>query len=454
MSQKFDYENRPAALESEKSEIQQMGDAFVGTGPRVLSQEVSPGYKRTEVGVIPEDWAMKRLGDIALFFKGSSLSKADLSTDGKRRCIHYGELFTSYGERITEVLHGTDREGDFFCSVYNDVLMPTSDVTPNGLATASCVLHSDIILGGDVLVIRTPEKLLNGEFLAYAIRMHRNQVLSLVSGTTVFHLYGRDMATFRFSAPSVEEQSAIAEVLSDVDGVLAALEALIAKKRAVKQAAMQQLLTGKIRLPGFAWKWEMKRLGDIAKLHRQNVVPTLSGDVIFMHFSLPAYDEGQSPVIEPGNRIGSNKFYVPDNAILVSKLNPRIPRVWAPVSIGSNSVASTEFLILTPKECTSRSFLFVLCMSPGFFEQMELLATGTTGSHQRISSSEAMKIKVVLPVDVDEQSAIAAFLSDMDAEIAILEHRRDKTHVIKQSMMQQLLTGRVRLVMPKKIANA
>ena len=193
-------------------------------------------------------WETKQLGEIVSFFKGSGLSKADLSLDGRRRCIHYGELFTVYGERITKVLHGTDRESVFFRSIRNDVLMPTSDVTPNGLATASCILASDIIIGADVLVIRALESVINGEFLAYAIKIHRDQVMQLVSGTTVFHLYGRDMANFTFAAPSVDEQSAIAAVLSDMDAEIAALERRRNKARAIKQGMMQQLLTGQIRL--------------------------------------------------------------------------------------------------------------------------------------------------------------------------------------------------------------
>ena len=195
-------------------------------------------------------WETKRLGDIASFFKGSGLSKADLSLDGRRRCVHYGELFTVYGERITEVLHGTDREGIFFHSIRNDVLMPTSDVTPNGLATASCILASDIILGGDVLVIRISESVLNGEFLAYAIKIHRDQVMQLVSGTTVFHLYGRDMANFSFAVPSVDEQTSIVAILSDMDAEIAVLERRRDKTCVVKQGMMQQLLTGRVRLAG------------------------------------------------------------------------------------------------------------------------------------------------------------------------------------------------------------
>ncbi len=195
------------------------------------------------------EWGTKRLGGIASFLKGKGLAKADLSPSGKHRCVHYGELFTVYGERITEVLHGTDREGRLVYSLRNDVLMPTSDVTPNGLATASCILLPDIIIGGDILVIRAPENILNGEFLAYVIKTHRQQVMKFVSGTTVFHLYGRDMADFSFAVPPVDEQRAIATVLSDMDAEITAFEHRLDKTRAIKQGMMQQLLTGAIRLP-------------------------------------------------------------------------------------------------------------------------------------------------------------------------------------------------------------
>ena len=194
------------------------------------------------------EWETKRLGDVASLFKGSGLSKADLTPDGKRRCIHYGELFTTYGERIIEVLNGTDREDALFRSVRNDVLMPTSAETPNGLATASCMLLSDIIIGGDILVIRALESLLNGEFLAYAVKANRNQVMQLVSGTTVFHLYGRNMAYFSFRAPSVAEQTAIVTVFSDMEAEIALLQRRRDKIRVIKQGMMQQLLTGRVRL--------------------------------------------------------------------------------------------------------------------------------------------------------------------------------------------------------------
>ena len=143
---------------------------------------------------------------------------------------------------------GTDREGSYFYSKSNDVLMPASDVTPNGLATASCISESNVILGGDILIIRVPAEILNGIFLAYAIKINRNQVMKLVTGTTVYHLYGRDMANFVFDLPSVKEQNAIIRVLSDMDAEISALEQRRDKTIAIKQGMMQQLLTGKVRL--------------------------------------------------------------------------------------------------------------------------------------------------------------------------------------------------------------
>ncbi len=193
------------------------------------------------------EWEETRLGEVARFAKGVGLSKADLTPDGKNRCVHYGQLFTTYGEKIDDVVSRTNVDGSFR-SLENDVLMPTSDVTPNGLATASCIGMSDVIIGGDILVIRAPGHILNGVFLAYAVRIGHQQVMQLVSGITVFHLYGRDMADFVFVAPGIPEQEAIVAILSDMDTEIEAMELRRDKTKQIKQGMMQQLLTGRIRL--------------------------------------------------------------------------------------------------------------------------------------------------------------------------------------------------------------
>jgi type I restriction enzyme S subunit len=193
-------------------------------------------------------WEVKRLGDVATFYKGKGLPKSALSESGAAPCIHYGELFTRYPETIGEILSRTDTSEGMFRSVANDVLMPTSDVTPRGLAKASCVRIDGVILGGDILVIRLDANLVHGPFLSLVIRYEETQVLQLVTGSTVYHLYGSDMKNFTLSLPSKAEQTAIAEVLTDMDAELAALEQRREKTRALKQAMMQELLTGKTRL--------------------------------------------------------------------------------------------------------------------------------------------------------------------------------------------------------------
>ena len=402
------------------------------------------GYKRTDVGVIPQDWQVVTIGQLANVFRGASPRPIDspvwFDSQSRTGWLRISDV-TASGKFLDDTTQNLSVAG-----IENSRFVKSGNLVMSICATVGrpIITRKDVCIHDGFVVFRNLQA--DKEYLYYCLSnmetgwskhgqtgSQMNLNTDLIDSTTI-------------PLPPPAEQRAIAEALSDVDELLGSLERLIAKKRAIKQAAMQQLLTGKTRLPGFGGEWEMKQLRDIAELHRQNVVPAAFGDMLFMHFSLPAYDEGRCPVIQPGHRIGSIKFHVPDNAVLVSKLNPRIPRVWAPEPIGPTSAASTEFLVLTPKDSVSRGFLYVLCSSPGFCEQMELLATGTTGSHQRIGSPEAMKIKVWLPTNADEQAAIAAVLSDMDAEIAALERRWGKTSAIKQGMMQQLLTGRVRLV--------
>ncbi len=195
-----------------------------------------------------DDWKIKKLGEVASIFKGKGLPKSALVVGGRYKCIHYGELFIKYKENIIEYLSYTNKKDDCFYSIRNDVLMPTSDVTPNGLATASCVLEDNVIIGGDILVIRIPENVINGIFLSYSIKKSREQVMKLVTGSTVYHIYGSDMANFVFKYPKIEEQNRVVTILSDMDREINALEKKLSKTKELKQGLMQQLLTGNIRL--------------------------------------------------------------------------------------------------------------------------------------------------------------------------------------------------------------
>ncbi len=172
------------------------------------------GTKNSELGEIPEDWEISVLGDICNFAKGAGLPKSDMDDHAKHPCIHYGQLFTDYGPLIGTIKSATETyRPNSVLSESNDILMPTSDVTPNGLAKASCIKQDGVILGGDILVIRSKPRMLDGVFFSYLVGIIRDRVMQLVTGSTVYHLYGSEMAKLSIPKPPFQEQEAIANVL-------------------------------------------------------------------------------------------------------------------------------------------------------------------------------------------------------------------------------------------------
>jgi len=237
------------------------------------------------------------------------------------------------------------------------------------------------------------------------------------------------------------EQRAIAAAMSDVDALLARLDQFIAKKRDLKQGAMQQLLTGQTRLPGFGGEWEVKQFGDIAVPRRDRIDPRRAG---IQEFCV------ELEHIEPGvgRLLGSNstgeesslKSVFQPGDVLFGKLRAYLRKYWLADRRG---VCSTEiWALVANRRCVTAEFLLQIITADKFIEA----ASMAYGTHMPRSDWNVVKnYEVVLPT-LDEQTAIATVLADMDVELAALEARRDKTRALKQGMMQELLTGRIRLV--------
>ena len=256
----------------------------------------------------------------------------------------------------------------------------------------------------------------------------QNKIIDSTQGGAIKNLVGMNIfRTIPVTLPPLEEQRAIAEVLSDVDGLINALDALIAKKRAIKQATMQQLLTGKTRLPGFSGEWETKRLGEIAQIKKGSMIT--EKDVVLG--TIPVIAGGQKPAYyhNTANRTGKT--------ITVSASGAYAGFV----ALYNQPIFASDCSTISESSHYSIDFIYYYLV----FNQNVIYNAQTGGAQPHCYPTDLMTMQIDLPL-LEEQRAIAAVLSDMDAEIRPLEQRRDKTIAIKQGMMQQLLTGKVRLL--------
>jgi type I restriction enzyme S subunit len=191
--------------------------------------------------------------------------------------------------------------------------------------------------------------------------------------------------------------------------------------------------------------WEVGKVENFATLNRVNINPGDFPDETFEHFSIPAFDESQIPKRELGVTIKSNKFLVPSHAILLSKLNPRIPRLWLPVVRDNlRAICSTEFLVVLPRIKAFRDFMYGLLSSEAFADVFETLVTGTSGSHQRVKPEGLLSMNVVLP----DQSVIDHFSKVVQPLLARMDRAREESQTLaalRDTLLPKLISGELRI---------
>ncbi|HFG6879662.1 TPA: restriction endonuclease subunit S [Acinetobacter baumannii] len=208
-----------------------------GVMQKLFSQEIR--FKADD-GSEFEEWEKTILGKIGIFLKGKGISKADIVQNGATPCIRYGELYTQYGEVISNVISATNLEvNSLVLSKANDVLIPASGETQIDIATASCVLQSEVALSGDLNIFRTEE---NGVFLSYLIRSHlKMQIAQLAQGNSVVHLYSSQLKGVQLNLPCLEEQTKIANFLSAIDQKIEVVAQQIEQAKEWKKGLLQQM---------------------------------------------------------------------------------------------------------------------------------------------------------------------------------------------------------------------
>ena len=206
-----------------------------GLMQKIFSQEVR--FTREDGSAYP-DWKEKKLEEISILLRGKNLSKSDLDPDGVNPAIHYGQLFTEYTEVSLDVKSRTNVDG--IRSNSGDILMPTSDVTPNGLGCATAFFVDGAVIGGDINIIR-PSESVDSAYLSYWISAHKYKFIEKVTGTTVKHIYLKDIKPIEVLLPSLEEQSEIAKSLMSIDGRISFTERQIENMQSFKKGLLQQM---------------------------------------------------------------------------------------------------------------------------------------------------------------------------------------------------------------------
>jgi type I restriction enzyme S subunit len=411
--------------------------------------ELKPGYKQTEAGVIPEEWGLVPFSELFEFRNG---------VNAEKDAYGHGMPFINVLEVITKGhLRAVDITGrvalskaaiDSFAVHRGDLVFNRTSETQEEVGLASVYLDDEpVVFGGFVIRGRPRRGLLDPSYSGYALRAQviRTQVVAKGQGAIHANVGQADLGRVYAPIPPLSEQRAIAAALSDVDALIGALDRLIAKKRDLKQAAMQQLLTGQTRLLGFGGtdrRYRQTDLGVIPEEWGLTKIRDAASIKTGKRNTQDRIDDGQYPFFvrsQSVERIDSYSF--DGEAVLTAGDGVGTGKVFHYIK-GKFDFHQRVYKI-SDFSAPLNGFYFFLYFSSRFYDRIMAMTAKSSVDSVRLETIAGMLIP--LP-STDEQAAIAEIVSDMDAEIVALEQRRDKTRALKQGMMQELLTGRTRLV--------
>lgn len=292
-----------------------------------------------------------------------------------------------------------------------------------------------------VACIRGKETLLSS-FLRYLIggKDFTQHILSVETGTAVPHISGAQIQEYAFLCPPLAEQKAIASVLSSLDDKIDLLNRQNKTLEAMAETLFRQWFVEEARED-----WEARRLSDYAAHVKVNVTPSESAAKLYTHYSLPLFDEGMRPAVELGAAILSNKYAVEPWTILVSKLNPRFPRIWAiGADPGQNAVCSTEFQVLRPKKNKLYGFLYYFLKSKDSIDELSMAASGTSGSHQRVKPADIFNLEVRIPSEAIAEKYSELVLPNIEKLMVNVQHVY-ALEKLRDTLLPKLMSGEIRV---------
>ena len=393
---------------------------------------VKKGYKQTEVGVIPEDWEVDTFKNVGAFFKGAGISMKDTRPTGLP-CIMYGDIYVKYDTHFKKCDFRIDISTALKSSkaIQNDLLFTASGETAEEIG--KCVSYQgnvNIYIGGDIIAIR-PSSKYDSLFLSYVQNSVSliKQKATLAQGHTVVHINKQNIESLRFVCPPLPEQHRIAKALSDMDSMISSLEKLIAKYKSIKAACLQQMFpqngetVPRMRLPGFTDAWEQRKLGEL--------VDVCSGRD-YKHLS-----EGTIPVYGTGGYMLS--------------VNDALSYDRDAIGIGRKGTIDRPYILKAPFWTVDTLFYAIprekvdLNYAFDIFQNIDWKKKDESTGVPSLSKTAINDIDVLAPKH-NEQQTIGLFFADLDHLITLHQRKLKKVQKIKQGMMQQLLTGKIRLV--------
>ncbi len=405
-------------------------------------------FKMTELGPIPKEWSVVSLGDLFSFKNGYNTSAecygAGTPVASVLEALDWMPVTNS---RIRTKVMAPEGARCAFSLKKGDLVFTRSSETLEDVGRSNVYVDDEPAMFGGFIIRGRPKTRNNSRFINFLLKdqKHHERVMSKGAGAQHYNIGQTGLAKVLITLPPLPEQEKIAEALSDVDALLSAMTTLIEKKRAIKQGAMQEMLgmrndgsgmrnVPRRRLAGFSGAWVEKRLGDVCEIimgqSPSSVYYNVRGD------GLPLI-QGNADL---ENRKSIVRFYT-SQITKTCDVGDVILSVRAPVG----AVGKARY-----KSCLGRGVCALKCESDYLYQYLLFVedkwnefSKGST--FDSINSNELAEYKLTIPPTLAEQQAIAAVLSDMDAEIAALEAKRAKYESIKQGMMQELLTGRTRL---------
>ena len=406
---------------------------------------VKPGYKQTEIGVIPEDWADKKLGDVGKVCMCKRIFADQTSDTGEIPFFKIGTFGKEADAYISRELY-EDFKRRFSYPQKGDVLI-----------SAAGTLGRSVVFDGKDSYFQDSNIVwldLDKEQLCNEYLYHYYKVIQWASseGSTIARLYNGIICNTHIAVPAVEEQKKIATVLSEVDELISLTEKQLSKKKAIKQGAMQELLSGKKRLPGFSGRWVPGKWKEVLDCFSSGATP-YRGNPAFYKGKIKWVSSGElnyNRIVDTLERISpeakekANLTIHPAGTFLMAITGLEAAGTRGSCAIlGAPATTNQSCMAIYGTDKMSTEYLFHYYVQHGD----ELAFQYCQGTKQQSYTAAIVKeLPIYYPEDVTEQNAIASVLTSMDHEIRALEQKLAKYRQVKHGMMQQLLTGKIRLV--------